>query len=157
MKILLLEDLDTFYEAIDDGLKIRQKEIGGVTIERIATELDFRRALPKLVKADFDVAIFDVMVGWCTTEDTVTPEGANPPPEVLEELGLDKRWRSGVRCRRMFEQGRKDAGTRPVPCLYYSVLDPESLGDDLNKDTELAVKQGDIDSLIHVIKRLTAT
>ena len=86
--------------AISDGLKTRQAEVGKVSIERLATELDFRRALPRLVKIDFDVAIFDVMVGWCMTEDAVTPEGSNPPPEVLEELALDKRWRSGVRCRR---------------------------------------------------------
>lgn len=153
MKILLLEDLDTFYDAISDGLAVRRAEIGKVEIIRIASELEFRRALPQLVKADFDVAIFDVMVGWCSIEDAVTDEGKNPPEEVSEELKLDTRWRSGVRCRRMFEEGRADAGTRPVPCLYYSVLDRDNLEDELNGETELVVKQGDIDTLVRALKQ----
>ena len=153
MKILLLEDLDTFYEAIRDGLATRFKDIGKVDIVRIASELEFRTALPRLVKEDFDVAIFDVMVGWCLPEEAVTEAGMNPPPEVAQELSLDKRWRSGVRCRRMFEERRAQAGARAVPCLYYSVLDPESLHEELNGETELVVKQGDIDSLVRAIKR----
>ena len=153
MKILLLEDLDTFYEAMLEGLATRYKEIGKVDIVRIATELEFRNALARLAKEDFDVAIFDVMVGWCLPEEAVTEAGMNPPLEVAEELSLDKRWRSGVRCRRMFEESRAQAGARAVPCLYYSVLDPESLHDELNDETELVVKQGGIDNLVRAIKR----
>lgn len=155
MKILLLEDLDTFFEAIRDGLATRIKSIGPTTIVRFESELEFRDALEsgKLIKEDFDIAIFDVMVGWCSNEDAVTPKGRNPPQEVLDELTLDRPWRSGVRCRKVFTEARAAAGSRVVPCLYYSVLDPEGVKEEINDDTELVVKQGSIDALIESIQR----
>ena len=158
MKILILEDLDTFYEAIREGLKTQTDRLGTTEIVRYETELQFRDALESgfLINEHFDVAIFDVMVGWCTNEEAVTEKGQHPPQEVRDELALNKPWRSGVRCKKMFTEQRTTNGSRKVPCLYYSVLDPEGMKDELDGDAELVVKQGGIDHLVEAIMRTQA-
>jgi hypothetical protein len=85
MRILLLEDLDTFADALTQMLESKRHELGPVGIDRIATECEFRRRLPELIREPFSVAVFDVMVSWCSLEDLDTPEGRDIPPEVLEE------------------------------------------------------------------------
>ena len=157
LKIFFLEDLNSFYEAICAGLARRSSELGEAEITQISTELEYRRKLESgaLVHAGFDVAIFDVMVSWCTPEESETPAGENPPPEVQEELLSNMPWRAGVRCRRMFAEALAAAGVGQVPCIYYTVLEPEDLREVLTEETPLVVKQGDIDSLVSAIKRAT--
>jgi hypothetical protein len=155
LKIFLLEDLDTFYEAICAGLAQRSSELGEAEITRVSTELEYRRQLESgaLVRARFDVAIFDVMVSWYTPEEADTRAGGDPPPEVQEELLLRVPWRAGVRCRRMFAEALAAAGVGQVPSIYYTVLEPEDLREVLTEETPLVVKHGDIDSLVLAIKR----
>ncbi len=151
MNILLVEDLDSYFEAIRDGFESR---LNAPNITRISTELEFRCQLPQLEKQAFDVAIFDVMINWCTPEDTITPEGMNVPAEVLEEIDSKRSWRSGVRCRRMFQEARKKADSRPVHCIHYSVLDIEDLRKEISdEEVELIGKSGDIEPLVRAIRR----
>ncbi|MBI3879657.1 MAG: hypothetical protein HY301_06280 [Verrucomicrobia bacterium] len=154
MRILLLEDLPSFADALQQSLEARQ-ELRPVGIERIATEYEFRRRLPELARESFQVAIFDVMVRWCSLEELDTPEAQELPPEVVEERDGIKKWRSGVRCRRLFAKALQEIGASPVPCVFYSVLDLEDLGEELNGDTPLIVKQGELEPLVQEIARLT--
>ena len=154
-KILLLEDLDSFAETIREGLQSKHKQLGRVEIIRIATELEFRRRLPELSYADFDVAIFDVMVGWCSIEDLDTEAGTKPPQAVDDEREGKAKWRSGVRCRKLFAEEREKAKSRPVPCLFYTVLDEDNLEGELNGDTPLIVKHGELDPLVSAILKAT--
>jgi hypothetical protein len=155
MRILMLEDLDTYADALRTRLEGKSFELGPVGIQRISTELEFRRKLPELVKESFQVAIFDVMTSWCTIEDLETDEGKQPPKEVVAERDEVKKWRSGVRCQRLFEQALEKAKRPPVPCIFYSVLDKEDLRDELDGDTPLVVKEADLEALIEVIKQRT--
>jgi hypothetical protein len=155
MNILLLEDLDTFAETLQKSLQTRHRELGRVSIERVGTELEFRHRLPELVQKPFDVAVFDVMVSWCTLEDLETPEGQNPPPEVIAERDGIKKWRSGVRCRQMFNEALSTASRPQVPCVFYTILDKEDLKGELSGDTPLVVKQGELGPLVETILKIT--
>ncbi len=152
MRILLLEDLDTFAGALKNSLEAKHQELGVVSIERVATELEFRQKIPKLVQEPFHIAIFDVMVSWCTIEDLETPEGKFPPKEVIAERDGQKKWRSGIRCRKMFIEALAKAGRPSIPCIFYSVLDHEDLKGELSDDMTLVVKQADLSPLVQVIK-----
>jgi hypothetical protein len=151
MRILLLEDLDTFAGALIESVESKRSKLGPVSIERVSSELEFRRRLPQLATESFHFAIFDVMVCWCSLEDLDTPEGKNPPPEVIEERDGNKKWRSGVRCLEMFDKVRADLNLTRVPRIFYSVLDHEDLKGELNGDTALVVKQGELAPLIQAI------
>jgi hypothetical protein len=154
MRILLLEDLDSFAEALMLQLT-KTRELGPVGIDRIATELEFRRRLPELVEDSFNVAIFDVMVCWCTLEDLETPEGQAIPPEVNAERNGEKKWRAGVRCQQLYAEALAKAGKPPVPCIFYSVLDEEDLKGELG-GTPLVVKQGEMTPLVRAIHTASA-
>jgi hypothetical protein len=156
MKILLLEDLDTFADAVAQGLEARRSELGEVVLIRIPTELAFRRRLDELVREDFDVAIFDVMIAWCMPEETLTKEGANPPEEVLREFALDARWRSGIRCKNIFERELNNRHLPPVPSIYYTVLESSYLQTESDDKTPIVTKQGEIDFLVEAIRQVTS-
>ncbi len=153
MRILLLEDLDNFADPLIQQLT-RTRELGPVGIERVATELEFRRRLPELVQDSFNVAIFDVMVCWCTLEDLETPDGQAIPAEVNAERNGEQKWRAGVRCQRLYAEALAQAGKPPVPCIFYSVLDGEDLKGELGS-TPLVVKQVELASLLDAIRQLT--
>ena len=156
MQILLIEDLDTFAQAIEEGLASIHSELGKASVTRIATELDFRRRLEELARMDFDVAIFDVMVAWCSPEEVQTQEGANPPGEVMQEFSGETRWRSGIRCKRLFDDTRTKLGIPCVPGIYYTVLEAAYLQSEVADGTPTVTKQGDITVLAREIKRATS-
>jgi hypothetical protein len=60
-----------------------------------------------------------------------------------------------VRCRRLFYEALSKPNRPPIPCIFYSVLDAEDLKGELNGDTPLVVKQGELDPLIQEIMRAT--
>ena len=156
MQILLLEDLDTFAQAIQEGLAALRSELGEVSVTRIATEIDFRHRLEELARRDFDVAIFDVMVAWCTPEEVQTKEGANPPAEVMQEFLGEARWRSGIRCKHLFEHARMNLGLPRVPSIYYTVLEAAYLQTEVDDETPTVTKQGDVAALAREIRRTTS-
>ena len=156
MHILLLEDLDTFAESIQEGLPSVRSVLGEVNVTRVATELEFRHRLEELARADFDVVIFDVMVAWCTPEEVQTKEGANPPTEVMQEFSGETRWRSGIRCKRLYDEARTKLGIPCVPGIYYTVLEAAYLQSEVADGTPTVTKQGDITVLAREIERATS-
>jgi hypothetical protein len=153
MKILLLEDLDTYADVIIEAL--RKSKLRQVQVIRVATESEFRCRISELIESNFDIAIFDVMVCWCKIDAKGQPEDNSPPPEVLAEIMQKTKWRSGLRCRRMFSEALRSAGKPLVPCIYYTILDREDLQDSMGQDhTVVVAKQGDIQPLVDAILKL---
>ena len=89
------------------------------------------------------------MVCWCKINEDGDPEDPNPPDEVLAEINQEAKWRSGLRCRRLFSEALEKAGKPVVPCIYYTILDRADLEDALANDPSLIVaKQGNIQPLV---------
>lgn len=156
MKILLLEDLDNYAEVIIESLK--KSKLRNVHIVRIATEFEFHGRLQELVNDSFDVGVFDVMVCWCKINEEGDPEAPNPPEEVLAEINQKAKWRSGLRCRRVFSEALEKAGKPAVPCIYYTILDRADLEDSLAHDPSLIIaKQGNIQPLVDGILKVVSS
>ena len=148
MKILLLEDDEVYAETIDMALRDTFK---GVEVVRLATEREFRQKLNFLATGRFSVAIFDIMIRWGDAEEL-----SDAPLEVKKEAEGTKKWRAGIRCRKLFNEAVAKHGGKPVPSFYHSVLDAHDLAsDDLNGETELVVKQGNIEQLTDKVREFT--
>lgn len=147
MKLLLLEDDDIYAETIEIALK---GAFSRVRVIRVSTEREFTRRLADLAAEEFDVAIFDIMIRWGDVEDL-----SNAPPEVREEAEGKQKWRAGVRCRRLFNEEVAKQRLQPVPSFYHSVLDAQDLAGELDGETDLVVKQGNIEQLTGKVRQLT--
>lgn len=147
MKVLLLEDDDSYAETIEEALN---NAFSQVKVIQLSTEREFRHRLAELAAKKFDVAIFDIMVRWGDVE-----EFSDAPPEVMDEAEGKKKWRAGVRCLRLFNEELDKHGAQPVPSLYHSVLNAQDLAGELNDGTELVVKQGNIEVLTDKVRQLT--
>jgi hypothetical protein len=148
MKILLLEDDELYAETIDTALKDAFK---GVEVVRLTTEREFRQKLTSLATGKFSLAIFDIMIRWGDAEEL-----SDAPHEVKEEAEGKKKWRAGLRCRKLFNEAVAKHGGLPIPSFYHSVLDAHDLAnDELNGETELVVKQGNIELLTNKVRELT--
>src|SRR5207249_2521937 len=116
MHILLLENDDLQVEQIEEDIKAR---FGlDVTVERIATEYEFRQWLNSVGLSNPDIAILDVMVPW-TDPAPVIPER---PGEVLEQ----GHYRAGLRCANLLAQKAPR-----IPIILYTVLETSDLAREL--------------------------
>ncbi len=154
MNILLLEDIEDYAKIIIESLEYK---LPGVKIVHVVTEFEFRERLPELLRYSFDVGIFDVMVNWCRIKADGELENDNPPPEVRAELEQNVKWRSGVRCRRLFTEALAQAGRRDVPCLYYTILEEGDMAEVRYDDlTPIIAKTGDMLPLVNGILQVIA-
>jgi hypothetical protein len=131
MKFLLLEDDDDWAGQISGQIKAA---FPGAVLTRCATEWAFRQLLALRPFPSFDCALFDIMVRWAGF-DEMTELGAmeDLPEDVEKEFEGQKKWRAGVRCRRLFLETLEQIGRKPVPCLFFTVLGSNELKDDLEK------------------------
>ena len=110
MKILLVEDDSIQAELIGDKLVEEFAEHNKTcTVERIATESDFRRSFESIARNPPDLIVMDVMLRWCDISENMVP----PPPEC-EDFS-----RAGVRCCQLL---KADARTQKVPLVVLTVL-----------------------------------
>ena len=152
MKLLLFEDLDLYASAIEEILRAKRPKEEHEII-RITTELEFRRRLATLAKEAFDAAIFDVMVPWCAMEDTGSQAENELPDEVKREMSGEVKWRTGIRCSRMFRNERERAGLPAVKTIIFTILQEYDLSDShlTPLDGELIVKENGTEALVEKI------
>ncbi len=158
MKILHLEDSLDFAQTLEESLVLRLKQFRKIFIDRVATEIEFRQRLSELAAKPFDVAIFDVMINWGNASELETKIGQNPPLEVRNELDGKARKRAGLRCMKMYKDALSANSKVDVPCIVYTILDEEVLSGeifDFTNDTQLVIKQGDLNPLVAAILRAT--
>src|SRR5947207_198508 len=116
MHILLLENDDLQVEQIEADIKARFGP--DVTVERIATEYDFRQWLNAADQSMPDIAILDVMVSWTDP----APEIPEPPREVSEQ----GHYRAGLRCANLLAKKAPQ-----IPIILYTVLEKNDLAREL--------------------------
>lgn len=143
MTILLVEDDHLQAELIEEELTKRFPEH---QVERIATELAFRKALDQLCQQPPAVVVMDVMLRWTDP----TPE-LEMPPEDIQEEGI---FRAGLRCRELMQQREE---TREVPVILYTVLAHRDLEEDLEELGEAVpflTKESSLEPLVVKISKL---
>jgi CheY-like chemotaxis protein len=110
MKILLIEDDNLYSDELTADLKEDQViSEGGLTVDLVSTERDFRDRFDTLAKANYDFVIIDVMVAW----ERARPDRRKPDPDVLEG-GI---YRAGFRCVDML---RRDRRTQDIPIVVHT-------------------------------------
>lgn len=122
MYILLVEDDPTWAETLGDELT-KHYQAKKCRVERIATEKAFIARSDDLKKSPPDLILMDVMLRY---QD---PEEGNEFTEdwYAEYKRSGGRFKAGVRCAKLTEgMGIKS------PVLLYTVLDEETLQDDLS-------------------------
>src|SRR5687767_696280 len=116
MRILLLENDYLQAEQIEEDIKAHFGH--DVTVERIATEYDFRQWLDAVDRSNPDIAILDVMVPWADP----APKIPEPPQEVVEK----GHYRAGLRCANLLAQKAPQ-----IPSILYTVLEKTDLAREL--------------------------
>jgi CheY-like chemotaxis protein len=148
MKILLVEDDRVQAQTVRKRL---EEEIQGAVITVLKTEKQFREHFEEITNQPPDVICLDVMMRWTDTDDPNLNAG-NIPPDVMDEKG--GRWRrAGIRCARLLS---RNARTRNIPVILYTILEDGDLEDELielgnvthlAKDSDLSMLADKIESL----------
>jgi CheY-like chemotaxis protein len=142
MRILIVEDDYIQANALRDALK---REIPELKVDRIATESQFRAALPGLARDKPDVILMDVMLRWSDP----APQRPEPPEDVLQEGSR----RSGLRCQRRLADNPE---TRDIPVILYTVLESSDLQlelEDLRGNCVYLPKDSSVAPLVDEIRR----
>jgi len=109
VKVLIIED-DSIQAARLESLI--QSKFSAVSVDRIATELEFRKRLPGIADGSYKVALVDMMLRWTDP----SPEMEPPDEDVIKE-GF---FIGGLRCRKALLQ-------KNVPSIIFTVLNQENL------------------------------
>jgi len=109
MKVLIIED-DSIQAAHLEAL-IRSG-FSAVSVDRVATELEFRTRLPGIAQGSYKVALVDMMLRWTDPSPDMEP----PDQDAIKE-GF---FVGGLRCRKaLLEKG--------IPRIIFTVLNQENL------------------------------
>jgi CheY-like chemotaxis protein len=117
-----------------------------VTVEALASEEDFRTALPRFAQRPPDLVVMDVMLRW----NFPRPNRPKPPADVVE----GGYYRAGLRCVKLM---LADEALRSVPVVLHTILevgDLERDGETLPPNTTYVGKTSDLDVLVRHIKGL---
>src|ERR1043165_3105921 len=107
MRVVIVEDDYLQAEWIRELFK-EQVGVDDCDIDMIATEIEFRRQMPRFRASPPDLFLMDVMLRWTDPE----PEQEVPPEEVKKE-GY---FRAGLRCEQLL---REVIETRNVQVILY--------------------------------------
>ncbi len=111
MRILIVEDK---YQDYESARRVLEKEFGGVTVDRLATELQFRQWLRDEAVPLPDLIILDNGLPWTEPSRAMEPE----PEEVAKAGRLD----AGLRC---YELLRAHPGRSHIPVIILTILSIE--------------------------------
>jgi hypothetical protein len=152
MKILLLEDDQSWADRIQAEIK---KCIPNATFIHFNSEWSFRSYLESNGTIDFDAAIFDIMVRWASYDEIMEKHALDSvPKEVMDEIDGNKRWRTGIRCRKILAHHAEKHGVHCPKGLFFSVLMPADVVQDLpdmNGSSPLFVKSDGIRGLVESV------
>lgn len=109
MKVLIIED-DSIQAARLESLI--QSKFSAVTVDKIATELEFRKRLPEIADGSYKVALVDMMLRWTDPSPKMEP----PEEDVIKE-GF---FVGGLRCRKALLE-------KKIPSIVFTVLSRENL------------------------------
>jgi CheY-like chemotaxis protein len=145
MRVVIVEDDYQQAELVTSWLR---KAWPRIEVERIETELEFRKRLPALSARPPNVFIIDVMLRWADP----SPDMEEPPSEILNE-GF---YRAGLRCVKLL---RQDAGTSRVPVILQSALSASALTGllEASPDVVFIEKESEPGRLIRLVGSLMAT
>jgi len=109
MKVLIIEDDSIQAARLEDLIRSR---FSAVSVDRVATELEFRKRLPQIQERYYKVALVDMMLRW-----TDPSPDMEPPDRDAIEQGF---FVGGLRCRKaLLEKG--------IPSIVFTVLNQENL------------------------------
>jgi CheY-like chemotaxis protein len=114
------------------------------TVETMATEEDFRAAMPRLRDEVPDLLVMDVMLRWASPR----PGMSAPPPDVVS----GGYYRAGLRCAALLHA---DPTLRSVPVVLYTILEVSDLrrGDqELPPNTTYVGKTAELDVLVRHVR-----
>jgi CheY-like chemotaxis protein len=117
-----------------------------VTVEALASEEDFRAALPRFARQPPDLVVLDVMLRWSFPR----PNRPEPPADVVE----GGYYRAGLRCAKLM---LADQRLRSVPVVLHTILEVADLerdGEKLPPNATYVGKSSDLDVLVRHIKGL---
>ena len=129
MKVLIIEDDSLQARRLGEHI---QRHFADVTVDKIETELKFRKRLPDIVPSEYKVALVDMMLRWTDP----SPKMEQPPPEVLKE-GF---FVGGLRC-------RKALAEKHIPSIIFTVHDRDSFAQLKEPDVEFVQKTPDFEPL----------
>jgi CheY-like chemotaxis protein len=109
VKVLIIED-DSIQATRLESLI--QSHFSGVSVDKVATELEFRKRLPGIADGAYKVALVDMMLRWTDPSPDMEP----PAEDVIEE-GF---FVGGLRCRRALL-------AKNIPSIVFTVLNSENL------------------------------
>ena len=109
MKVLIVED-DAIQASRLESLIY--SNFRGVEIDKIDTELKFRKAFENMQDREYRVALIDMMLRWTDP----SPNMEAPPDHVVKE-GF---YVGGLRCRRLLLE-------KNIPSVIFTVLDETSI------------------------------
>lgn len=113
MHIVVVEDDHLQAGPLADNLR---GAFDNPTVETMATEEDFRAALPRFREQVPDLLVMDVMLRWASPR----PGMSAPPPDVVS----GGYYRAGLRCAALLHA---DPTLRCVPVVLYTILEVSDL------------------------------
>lgn len=118
MYIIIIEDDPVQYKFIEETLE--QKDFTNLRLERIKFEAEFRNRFDEIAKDRPEILILDVMIRWTDP----SPNMEKPPQKIID----DGFYRAGIRCIQMLNDDKR---TKNIPIIVYSVLEEDTLKDEI--------------------------
>lgn len=146
IKILHIEDERNSAEHVKELLE-HEFTIHGVTITRICTESEFRKALDSIAKCPPTLVLMDIMLRWCDPSADF-----EEPPQDVKEGGYE---RAGFRCQKLLWEKNQN-----IPVLFYTVLDKSGLQSELRQMPQNVIclsKGEDVHELTDIIREISAS
>ncbi|GEM_PF-2256619 len=140
IEILLFEDDYMQARGISVGL---EREFPAADIIVVASEYDFYEGITNDTFGALrpNLAILDVLGRWANPSP-VMPE----PPREVSDGGF---FGAGIRCARKL---RDNNSTKSVPIIFYTVLGPEKLPQDVESLGRVIKKSGDLEPLFMAVR-----